>query len=67
MTEKQNLLYAKFGVVDRHHFDADLDSDSTFHFDSYPEFTHVGKSDFFTFIHSSASLHSFYFSSAAYV
>jgi hypothetical protein len=52
------------GVVDRHRFDTDPDPDATFHFnadpdpDPAPSCTLIKKSElFFTFVHSSASLH----------
>ncbi len=52
--------------MDWDRFDADPDPDLAFHFDTYPypdrtaSFTHVGKCNFFPFLHSCARLHCFY-------
>ncbi len=46
-------------TLDRHRFDAD--PDPTFYFDSALDCTYAGKFNFFTFFHSSGSLHCFVF------
>ncbi len=45
--------------MDRHCFDVDLDPNPTLHFYTDPDPPHVGNRNFFTYIHSSDSLHCF--------